>query len=175
MLFTATTLAGPSAVRYPRGTGPGVPVQEAMRALPVGRAELRREGHCGLLLLSFGVLLPSVLAVGEQLDATVVNMRFIKPLDEELVLQLSSRHFGVVTIEENAIAGGAGSAVGELLAQENIRLPLLNIGIPDRFIEHGTREDCLASAGLDATSLQATIKHWWSLQPAARALSADSA
>jgi 1-deoxy-D-xylulose-5-phosphate synthase len=175
MLFTATTLAGPSAVRYPRGTGPGVAVQEAMSALPVGRAELRREGRSGLLLLSFGVLLPSVLAVGEQLDATVVNMRFIKPLDEELVLQLSSRHFGIVTIEENAIAGGAGSAVGELLAQENIRLPLLNIGIPDRFIEHGTREDCLASAGLDATSLQATIMHWWSLQPAARALSADSA
>ena len=175
MLYTATTLAGPSAVRYPRGTGPGVTVLETMGALLVGRGEIRREGRSGLLLLAFGTLLSAALAVGERLDATVVNMRFVKPLDEELIRQLSAQHCAIATIEENAVAGGAGSAVGELLAAENISLPLLNLGIPDRFIEHGSRDDCLAAAGLDAASLQAAIQHWWSLQPAARTLSADSA
>ena len=172
MLYTATTLAGPAAVRYPRGTGPGVEVQDEMTALPLGRAEIRREGHSGLALLSFGALLSSVLSVAETLDATVVNMRFVKPLDDAMVLHIAAQHHSLVTIEENAIAGGAGSAVAELLAQETVLLPLLQIGIPDRFIEHGSRHDSLRAAGLDHASLQATIEHWWTLQPAARARAA---
>ena len=172
LLFTAAMLPGPAAVRYPRGAGPGVEVMEEMSALPLGRAEIRREGHSGLALLSFGALLTSVLGVAERLDATVVNMRFVKPLDDAMVLHIAAQHDAIVTIEENAVAGGAGSAVAELLAQETVLLPLLQIGIPDRFIEHGSRADCLAAAGLDAASLQATIEHWWTLQPAARARAA---
>jgi 1-deoxy-D-xylulose-5-phosphate synthase len=161
MLYTATTLDGPSAVRYPRGQGPGVaPVQE-MTAIPVGRAELRRQGRGGLLILSFGALLASAEAIAARLDATVVNMRFVKPLDEALVLELAAQHRAVVTIEENAIAGGAGSAVLELLASSGSALPTLNLGIPDRFIEHGSREDCLAAAGLDAASLTSAVERWW--------------
>jgi 1-deoxy-D-xylulose-5-phosphate synthase len=161
MLYTATTLDGPSAVRYPRGQGPGVaPVQE-MTAIPVGRAELRRQGRGGLLILSFGALLASAEAIAARLDATVVNMRFVKPLDEALVLELAAQHRAVVTIEENAIAGGAGSAVLEVLASSGSALPTLNLGIPDRFIEHGSREDCLAAAGLDAASLMGAIERWW--------------
>ena len=175
MLYTATTLTGPSAVRYPRGTGPGVAVRQEMAALPLGRGDLRREGRSGLLLLVFGTLLTPALAIGERLDATVVNMRFIKPLDEALVLQLAATHHAIVTIEENAVLGGAGSAVAELLAHESVMLPQLHLGIPDRFIEHGTREECLLAAGLDAASLQATVEHWWQRQPAARARSAGNA
>ena len=161
MLFTATTLSGPSAVRYPRGTGMGIAVQSEMAPLPMGRGVVCREGRSGLLILSFGALLGAALALGDVLDGTVVNMRFIKPLDEELLLRLTARNRAVVTIEENAVAGGAGSAVAELLAAEGVLLPQLQIGIPDRFIEHGTRADCLLSAGLDAASIVAAGNHWW--------------
>src|SRR6478736_5012977 len=116
MLYTATTLAGPSAVRYPRGQGPGTPLVAEMTALPVGKAQIRRTGSSGLLILAFGAMVKAAEQIGERLDATVVNMRFIKPLDEELVLRFAGTHKGLVTIEENAIAGGAGSAVLELLA-----------------------------------------------------------
>src|SRR5690349_19472747 len=116
MLYTATTLPGPAAVRYPRGTGPGVALVAEMTALPVGRAEIRREGKSGLLILAFGALVRSAEIIGDRLDATVVNMRFVKPLDEELVLRLAAKHNALVTVEENAVAGGAGSAVLELLA-----------------------------------------------------------
>ncbi|HTU67378.1 MAG TPA: 1-deoxy-D-xylulose-5-phosphate synthase [Steroidobacteraceae bacterium] len=171
MLYTATTLAGPSAVRYPRGQGPGVALQAEMTALPVGKAEVRREGHGGLLILAFGALVSSAEVIGERLDATVVNMRFVKPLDEELVLRLAARHRALVTIEENAVAGGAGSAVVELLANCAHSLPTLTLGIPDRFIEHGSREDCLVQAELDLASLTSAVERWW--QPLAddRALS----
>ncbi len=161
MLYTATTIDGPTAVRYPRGTGPGLPVETTMSALPVGRGEIRREGRSGLAILCFGTLLQSALAVGERLDATVVNMRFVKPLDEELVLRLIARHRGLVTLEENAMAGGAGAAIAELLAASDVELPQLLLGIPDRFIEHGSREDCLAAAGLDGAGLARTIEGWW--------------
>ncbi len=162
MLYTGTTLAGPSAVRYPRGTGPGVPLQTEMTAVPIGKAELRREGKSGLLLLAFGALVDSAQRIGERLDATVVNMRFVKPLDEALVLTLSARHSAVITLEENAVLGGAGSAVAELLATAGgAQRPLLTIGIPDRFIEHGSREDCLRAAGLDFASLSASVDRWW--------------
>src|SRR5690349_7670341 len=162
MLYTATTLAGPSAVRYPRGQGPGVAPVAEMTALPVGRAEIRREGRSGLLILAFGALVKSAEIIGERLDATVVNMRFVKPLDEELVLRLAAQHNALVTIEENAVAGGAGSAVLEVLATCSTLLPTLTLGIPDHFIEHGSREDCLVQAELDQASLSAAIERWWS-------------
>ena len=164
MLFTASLLPGPSAVRYPRGTGPGVAIEREMTALAVGRAEIRREGRSGLALLAFGPLLDSALKIGERLDATVVNMRFIKPLDEELILQMATRHRALVTLEENVTAGGAGSAVGELLAAEGVAMPLMHIGIPDRFVEHGSREDCLTAAGLDFASVSGAVERWWALQ-----------
>jgi 1-deoxy-D-xylulose-5-phosphate synthase len=161
MLYTATTLEGPSAVRYPRGQGPGVALVEEMNALPVGKAQIRRMGSSGLLILAFGALVKSAETIGERLDATVVNMRFIKPLDEEVVLRFAATHTALVTIEENAIAGGAGSAVIELLANCGHALPTLTLGIPDRYVEHGSREDCLKSAELDLASLDAAVGRWW--------------
>jgi 1-deoxy-D-xylulose-5-phosphate synthase len=161
MLYTASTLHAPAIVRYPRSRGPGVPLAAGMTVLPVGRAEIRREGQSGLALLVFGTLLDTSRRVAEQLDATLVNMRFVKPLDRDLVTAMCARHEALVTIEENAIAGGAGSAVGELLKSAGLQIPLLQIGIPDRFIEHGSRDTCLAAAGLDLSGLSASIEHWW--------------
>jgi 1-deoxy-D-xylulose-5-phosphate synthase len=164
MLYTATTLPGPAAVRYPRGTGPGVALVEEMTALPVGKAQTRREGRSGLALLVFGTLLEPAVKIAERLDATLVNMRWIKPLDEDLVIAVAARHRAIITIEENATIGGAGSAVGELLASEGLLIPLLQLGIPDRFIEHGSRDSCLVAAGLDAAGLTSSIDRWWALQ-----------
>jgi len=175
MLYTASTLSSPAIVRYPRGTGPGVPVIAEMSALPVGRAQLRREGRSGLALLAFGALVAPAAQIAEALDATLVNMRFVKPLDEELVIALAARHRALVTLEENATQGGAGSAVAELLAAEGLQLPLLQLGIPDRFIAHGSREGCLAAAGLDAASLAASVERWWALQAPGRLRSAGGA
>jgi 1-deoxy-D-xylulose-5-phosphate synthase len=164
MLYTAATLPGPSAVRYPRGGGDGTPVRREMTALPVGRGEIRREGGSGLVLLVFGTLLAPVMKLAERLDATVANMRFIKPLDTALLLGLAARHTAIVTIEENAVAGGAGSAVAEALAEAGVSRPLHLVGIPDEFIEHGSRNDCLAAAGLDAAGLARRIEPWWQAQ-----------
>jgi len=164
MLYTATTLAGPSAVRYPRGTGPGVPLVEEMTALPVGRGQMRREGRSGLAILVFGTLLDPAQKIAERLDATLVNMRFIKPMDEDLVISVAERHRAIITIEENATIGGAGSAVGELLASEGLLIPILQLGIPDRFIEHGSRDSCLVAAGLDSAGLTSSIERWWAMQ-----------
>jgi 1-deoxy-D-xylulose-5-phosphate synthase len=164
MLFTGTTLSSPSAVRYPRGTGPGVAVVAEMTALPVGRAQTRREGRSGLAILVFGTLLDSARKIAERLDATLVNMRFVKPLDAALVESVAARHRAIVTVEENAVMGGAGSAVAEALAAAGIQVPMLQLGIPDKFIEHGSRETCLAAAGLDLASLTASIDRWWSAQ-----------
>ena len=175
MLYTASTLPGPAIVRYPRGTGPGVPVVSEMTALPLGRGQLRREGKSGLALLAFGALVTPAAAIAEAFDATLVNMRFIKPLDEELILQIAARHRALITIEENAVLGGAGSAVIELLAAEGVSLPLLQVGIPDRFIPHGSREGCLTAAGLDAAGLRASIERWWALQSRERMRSAGGA
>jgi 1-deoxy-D-xylulose-5-phosphate synthase len=132
-----------------------------MTALPIGKLELRREGRSGLLLLSAGPLLQSVLTLGEQLDATVANLRFIKPLDTPAILSLAERAVAVVTIEENAVIGGVGSAVAECLAAAGLSVPLRLVGIPDRFIEHGSRDDCLALAGLDLAGLTGQIEPWW--------------
>jgi 1-deoxy-D-xylulose-5-phosphate synthase len=161
MLFTATTLDAPAAVRYPRGCGPGVTVQEAMRALPLGRGVVLREGRSGLALLAFGSMVASAELIGAQLDATVVNMRYVKPIDEELIARVSAKHSSIITLEENVVAGGAGSAVGEVLATLRSRSALLHIGIPDRPIPHGRREDCLTDAGLDLEALRAQIDAWW--------------
>ena len=159
MLYTGVTLDQPSAVRYPRGTGPGVEISKAMTALPLGKAEVRREGK-GPLLLAFGAMVPTAESVADELDATVVNMRFIKPLDEELVVRLAGRSPLVVTLEDNAVAGGAGSAVNECLNARGVSVPVLNLGIPDEFITHGSRDQCLATAGLDRESVLSAIRAW---------------
>jgi 1-deoxy-D-xylulose-5-phosphate synthase len=171
MLYTAVTLDGPAAVRYPRGQGPGVPLVQQMAALPVGRADVRREGRSGLLLFAFGTMVAPCVALAERLDATLVNMRFVKPLDEDTVCRLAATHSCVVTLEENVIAGGAGSAVAECLAANGIEVAVHHIGIPDRFIEHGTREDCLNLAGIDAAGVEAQVLRLWSAhQPAIAAV-----
>jgi 1-deoxy-D-xylulose-5-phosphate synthase len=161
MLFTATTLDAPVAVRYPRGTGPGVAIQDAMRALPLGRGVVLREGRSGLALLAFGSLVANAERIGAELDATVVNMRYVKPMDEELIARVAAKNPHIVTLEENVVAGGAGSAVGEVLAALGAGGALLHIGIPDQPIPHGTRDDCLADAGLDLEALRARIDAWW--------------
>jgi 1-deoxy-D-xylulose-5-phosphate synthase len=161
MLYTGTTLSSPSVIRYPRGTGPGATIVAEMAAIPVGQAQLRREGRSGLAILAFGALVDSAQKIAERLDATLVNMRFVKPLDEKLVVAIAERHQAIITIEENAIMGGAGAGVGELLAAADIQLPLLHIGIPDLYIEHGTRDTCLARAGLDLAGLNAQVDRWW--------------
>src|SRR5882757_616606 len=175
MLYTGTTLNSPSVIRYPRGTGPGVPVVAEMTALAVGQAQLRREGRSGLAILAFGALVDSAQKIAERLDATIVNMRFVKPLDERLVESIAARHRAIITIEENAIGGGAGSAVGELLTAAGLQVPMLHIGIPDRFIEHGTRDTCLARAGLDLAGLTAQVEQWWAPQSQARKRSVSGA
>jgi 1-deoxy-D-xylulose-5-phosphate synthase len=175
MLYTGTTLESPSAIRYPRGCGPGVPVVAEMTALPVGVAQLRREGRSGLAIFAFGALVDSAQKIAERLDATIVNMRFVKPLDEKMIVSIAARHRALITIEENAIMGGAGSGVSEVLATAGLQLPTLHIGIPDRFIEHGTRETCLARAGLDLAGLSTQVETWWALQSQARIRSVSSA
>ena len=158
MLYTAFQLNTPSAVRYPRGTGPGVAISNEMSALPIGKGELRREGR-RVAILAFGSMLAPALAAAEQLDATVVNMRFIKPLDAELVLRLAREHELLVTVEENTIQGGAGSAVAECLQLHGVAIPLLQLGLPDRFIEQGEHAQMLADCGLNAKGLAAAIKN----------------
>ena len=161
MLYSATCFGGPAVVRYPRGQGPGVAIESAMTALPLGRAQLQRQGQSGLLLLSFGTMLAAATSAAEKLDATVVNMRFVKPLDETLLRQLVPQHSALVTLEENTVAGGAGSAVAEFLDAACLTGPRLCLGLPDKFIEHGSREQCLVDAGLDAVSVAAAIERWW--------------
>jgi len=169
MLYTSVTLNGPAAVRYPRGQGPGVPIVAQMSALAVGRAEIRREGRSGLLLLAFGTMVSPCVALAEKLDATLVNMRFVKPLDSELVCRLAVSHSCIVSLEENVIAGGAGSAVAECLAAHGVDARVHHIGIPDRFIEHGSREDCLVMAGIDAAGLEKQVQRiWLDHRPASR-------
>ncbi|OGT11620.1 MAG: 1-deoxy-D-xylulose-5-phosphate synthase [Gallionellales bacterium RIFCSPHIGHO2_02_FULL_57_16] len=157
MLYTAFRLNTPSAVRYPRGKGVGVAVSEEMRALPVGKGELRRSGH-KVAILSFGTMLAPALAAGEQLDASVANMRFIKPLDAELVLRLAREHELLVTVEENTVQGGAGSAVAECLQQHGVTAALLQLGLPDSFIEQGEHGQMLTGCGLDAKGLVTSIE-----------------
>jgi 1-deoxy-D-xylulose-5-phosphate synthase len=157
MLYTGFTLDTPSAVRYPRGAGPGVAIEKELRALPVGKAEVRREGR-RVAILAFGTLLKTALDAASELDATVVNMRFVKPLDDALVAQLARTHALLVTLEENVVMGGAGSAVAESLAAQGIVVPLLHLGLPDRFIDHGDQNQLLASVGLDREGVLASVR-----------------
>jgi 1-deoxy-D-xylulose-5-phosphate synthase len=165
MLTTGFQHNGPAAVRYPRDVAVENNRPSLLETLPIGKARMVREGS-KLALLSFGCMLDRCLAIGEQLDATVVDMRFIKPLDEELLLKLTETHDHFVTVEENALAGGAGSAVTELLAGRNIYLPMLGIGLPDRFIDHGSRDDVLASAGLSQAAILQKIQEWLGMNAA---------
>ena len=161
MLYTGVQSNLPAAVRYPRGQGPGAVIETNMRALPIGKAQVRREGRSGLAIIAVGAMVPLCERIAEKLDATVVNLRFIKPLDEELIVRIAASHRALITVEENVVAGGAGSAITECLAAHGHMPPTLNLGIPDRFMEHGSREDCLAAAGLDYASVEAAITRWW--------------
>lgn len=156
MLYTGYQHTGPVAVRYPRGKGPAASIEQDMQALPIGKAQLRRKGH-NIAILAFGSMVQPALAAGEKLDATVVDMRFIKPLDEALVCELADQHALIVTVEENAVAGGAGSAVNELLLQRDFQLPVLNLGLPDTFMQHGHVPDMLAAASLDRDGIVGAI------------------
>jgi 1-deoxy-D-xylulose-5-phosphate synthase len=160
LLTTAFRHAGPAAVRYPRGTGTGVKIESGLDVLPIGKGEIRRRGS-GLAILAFGSPLAAALEVGSEFGATVVNMRFVKPLDEALVLELARSHAALVSIEDNAVAGGAGSAVAELLAAKSVQTPLLQVGLPDAFLEHASREHLLAEAGIDAAGIRAAILARW--------------
>jgi 1-deoxy-D-xylulose-5-phosphate synthase len=157
MLYTAYLHPGPSAIRYPRGTGPGAAIVEAMRQMEIGRARELRSGK-RLALLNFGALLQEALAAGEALNATVVDMRWVKPMDEAMLLALSRHYELLVTLEENAVSGGAGSGVNEFLASEGITVATLNLGLPDEFVEHGTHEDQLAWTALNADGIANKIR-----------------
>jgi len=157
MLYTAFRHDGPSAVRYPRGAGTGVEVSKDLTALPIGRAHTCRQGR-RVALLAFGTMLAPALVAGEALDATVVNMRFVKPLDAELLRELARSHEAFVTIEEHVVMGGAGSAVGEALAQAAIVRPLLQLGLPDRCIDHGDQSQLLRLEGLDAAGIERAVR-----------------
>jgi 1-deoxy-D-xylulose-5-phosphate synthase len=160
MLSTGYRHPGPAAVRYPRGSGPGVAVQDKLDVLPLGKAQLRRRGS-RIALLAFGAPLPAAEAVANELGLTCVNMRFVKPLDTELVLELARSHDGLVTLEDNAIMGGAGSGVAELLASEGVECPLLHLGLPDAYFDHASREDLLARAGLDVAGVRRALLARW--------------
>jgi len=157
MLQTAYEHPGPAMVRYPRGAGPGVEVQSEIELLPLGKGELRRQGR-DVALLAFGTLVAPSLEAAEVLDATVANMRFVKPLDADLILHLARSHRLLVTLEENAVAGGAGSAVSELLAKKGVDTCCAHLGLPDRFLGQATQEEQLSECGLDASGIEAAVR-----------------
>jgi len=159
MLTTGFQYPGPASVRYPRGKGPGVKIDTALTTLPIGKAELKFHGS-RIAILAWGSMVTPALEVGKQLGATVINMRFIKPIDEALLLELAKSHDTLVTIEENVLAGGAGSAVNDFLQAQRILMPVLNIGLPDSFVEQGTREELLALCGLDVQGIKQKIEEF---------------
>jgi len=173
MLSTGHRHPGPAAVRYPRGSGPGVAIEPALDTLAIGKAQLRQRGS-RVVLLAFGVVLPAAEKIAAEYGFTCVNMRFVKPLDRELILELARTHDGFVTIEDNAIMGGAGSGVAELLAAEGITLPIEHLGLPDSYLEHASREDLLAEAGVDAAGIRSAILRRWpqfAVMPVAKSVS----
>ncbi|WP_285319442.1 1-deoxy-D-xylulose-5-phosphate synthase [Stenotrophomonas maltophilia group sp. Smal35] len=172
MLSTGLQHPGPAAVRYPRGTGTGVAAGTDLSTLPIGKGELRLQGS-RVALLAFGSTVAAAEQVGRELGLSVVNMRFIKPLDRELVLAVAAQHEGLVTIEDNVVAGGAGSGVGELLNAEGVLRPILHLGLPDSYQHHASREDLLAEAGIDAAGIRtAVLKRWPQLAAGTPPLSA---
>jgi 1-deoxy-D-xylulose-5-phosphate synthase len=172
-LYTAFKQNHPTAVRYPRGAGAGVAVQSAMTEIPFGKGEIRREidrphgqGGPRVAILAFGTLLYPALAAAAKLDATVANMRFVKPLDAALVAELARSHDAIVTVEEGCVMGGAGSAVQEALAEAGIEIPVLMLGLPDEFVEHGDPAKLLAMCGLDAAGIEQSILKRFGAKPA---------
>jgi 1-deoxy-D-xylulose-5-phosphate synthase len=162
MLYTGFQLNGPSAVRYPRGSGPAAVLAQEMSALPIGKGVLCRTGEA-IAILAFGSMLAPSLEAAQELNATVANMRFVKPLDEVLVMDVARNHEWLVTVEENVVMGGAGSAVNEVLAAHGISVPILNLGLPDRFLSQGTREELLAECGLNARGIATAIERFTGL------------
>jgi 1-deoxy-D-xylulose-5-phosphate synthase len=162
MLYTGFLHKGPAAVRYPRGTGIGAVITHEMHALDIGKAIVRREKKKKdgerIAIFCFGTLLHAAMEAAEKLDATVIDMRFVKPLDEQMIIDMALKHDLLVTIEENTIAGGAGSAVNELLHREAIVMPTLNLGLPDYFQSHGTHSEMLAEANLDSKGIFVSIQ-----------------
>ncbi|MEL0083733.1 MAG: transketolase C-terminal domain-containing protein, partial [Gammaproteobacteria bacterium] len=158
MLYTGFCHDGPAAVRYPRGSGPGVEINPAMTPLPIGIAERRRSGK-RVAILCFGTLLTDALTAGEALDASVWNMRFVKPVDHQAIAEAVSSHKLIVTLEENAVTGGAGSAVAESLAEQGLTADLLQLGLADRYATHGTPAQVRAEFGLDVEGIIAAIEH----------------
>jgi 1-deoxy-D-xylulose-5-phosphate synthase len=157
LLNTGFHHQGPAAVRYPRGKGPGSAIDTGLQGVTIGKAVLRRKGH-GVALLAFGSLVTPALAVAEKLDATVADMRFVKPLDEGLIGDLATGHRLIVTLEENTVMGGAGSAVNEFLARANYQIPILNLGLPDSFLSHGRAPEMLSELGLDSAGILRAVK-----------------
>ncbi len=157
MLYTAFKLDTPTAVRYPRGAGAGVEVQQEMHALEVGRGDVRREGK-RVAILAFGSMVKPALEAGDELNATVANMRFVKPIDRDLVFKLATTHELLVTVEESVVAGGAGAAVAEALAAEGFAVPILHLGLPDHFVEHGDSNQLLVDCGLDGAGIARSIR-----------------
>ena len=157
MLYTGYCHKGPAAVRYPRGKGPGVGISQKMELMPIGKGIVRRKGH-DVAILAFGSMVTKALEAAQILNATVVDMRFIKPLDEELTGDMARQHRLIVTLEENTVMGGAGSAINEFLVGEDYRVSILNLGLPDAFLSHGKAPDMLSEAGLDAPSIITAIR-----------------
>jgi 1-deoxy-D-xylulose-5-phosphate synthase len=163
MLATALTLDSPSAVRYPRGSGTGIKLDDAIpQPIALGEGRIVREARGQqpprMAFLVFGTLLQRALAAAEVLDAQVADMRFVKPLDQQLIRQLAAGNDLLVTIEDNAVPGGAGSAVNEFLLQNELTVPVLNLGLPDRFISHGSRDELLAACGLDTAGILRAVQ-----------------
>jgi len=164
MLYTGTTLNSPSAIRYPRGAGPGVAVETAMTAVPVGKGVIVRElkgfDARRVAILAFGSMVKPAAEAGDELNASVANMRFVKPIDHELVFKLATTHDYLVTVEENVVMGGAGSAVAESLAAQDLSIPILHLGLPDAFVEHGDPATLLADCGLNREGITKSINDW---------------
>ncbi|ARN73470.1 1-deoxy-D-xylulose-5-phosphate synthase [Oceanicoccus sagamiensis] len=157
LLYTGFKFKGPAAVRYPRGTGPGAVIEQAMTELEIGKGIIRRQGK-SVAILNFGTLLADAMPAAETLNATVADMRFVKPLDQQMILDLASSHDLIVTLEENAIAGGAGAGVSEYLSSQGIDIPVLHLGLPDTFIDHGKHQDLLAACGLNTSGILHSIE-----------------
>ncbi len=179
MLYTGLTLTGPSAIRYPRGTGPGVAQQKEMTALPIGKGLIAREikGYEAkrVAILAFGSMVKPATECGEELNASVANMRFVKPIDHELIFKLATTHDYLVTIEENVVMGGAGSAVAESLAAQDLNVPILQLGLPDQFVEHGDPAVLLADCGLNRDGISRSIRAWLQRVSAAKAVAKKAA
>lgn len=163
MLYTGYQHNGPAAVRYPRGTGMGVTVEKQMTALPMGKAEILRTGD-SIAILSFGALLGTAIAVADELNTSLANMRFVKPIDESAILELADSHQLLVTIEDNSVMGGAGSAVNECLLANSRSIPVLNLGLPDKFQAHGSRDEVLTEAKLSSSDIIAQIEHFFKIK-----------